>query len=1234
MASSVSGADDYAQNLYYSHTQYNDSNVAILSNKTELLSTQMMQNQSNYNVAIDKLKISSLDGIILSYFPQNKLKLGLQLTNIAGTVVYQELTLLKDGTTQFIPQLEHSYCIFTNNSNLVNVFNTSTPPLNITITLPRLPIKCFYNSVNNYLYYHDNYILYSYDITNSIEYKEDDITFLTLGIRCIDYNEITNKIVATSGAGFYEFYSISSAGRIVDGENITFLNTLNNITAIQCGIQNVYVLNNIDINYFSGTQTLYIFDLTGYMTLQLNISQYNVIREMECRLEDNILNFYSEGTIANYASNTQGGGYIPPLIGMTVNNVVNRLLPGLTNTSSPNVSNNNLMGNFVYSVIAQTIYASIQENNNYGIQTYNSIIPSEVGSFTIQAQHPVLSVMPTNTYNGNSYYAKYISYMNNNNDEYLFTSVFKNTSTIEIYVLDINHPQSTTLSSFSIATSGYNPVSTTTLLQPMTGSMNTGSGSMDITGVSSGFLYTDLTTNFIYGNGFYYGTDGGNGGVPSLLYTYTMGQLSPNPTSTLNIAEQIQFAEIQIRAIATFTDNIVFVVISGIQNFDSSNQAMLYNANTNTYVVIPLTEQQNAQGYKLTGMSVNDVEINFTILFTGGDNSTSSFVYNRTDLSLLSNYNMNIGMTVYTFYHSIANTVFTNSEADNPNTQFNILDYTTYNTQGSFNLLSGYNLLGFLGNDQFNNLLVSVQNLTNNLFGVMAFNKTTEQVVYYFTNSNTQVIAISQFTNKQGPPGPPEWQLYQVIIPSSNDVDSNTFNNNYPLNDSTQYMTIDEHNNFTLTYCKQATNVSNEGIYYSVKLTPPTFTNNLITLNTAPYIPTNLILRYNGSTLGNFDIAGLENYNLMYDRNMCCYYARNKEDLLKGFLDNINNIINFIQYFNFSLLDPNSNPSISTYAKFMYCIENQPVYQYQLNSYQPSIMTLQYLQNPTLLSSILTVPQQFYVDSVLGFNIVENYYIFSTSQNNVLNYYTYNNSSMNLVSSKTLTNTFSKITNTFGFTVAPILSKSQSAIYSLQEYVNSINNGFQALYTLINTGGFVSVSPSAPYVSMNWQTGFITLNYDKTLANVNNGIFVNNLLLDYMKFQVSPSSSPFLSNKYVLNSIGVNNQSKLSFFKFNTVDKLVVNSTMSIIGDQTGNNTQSITFSDLDFNLSDIAFLNMSGSFIYAPTLLRLYTLVSNEGLRRINYSVMVRYLDKSELPFLIQENQNVSIKFIFQRIY
>jgi hypothetical protein len=271
---------------------------------------------------------------------------------------------------------------------------------------------------------------------------------------------------------------------------------------------------------------------------------------------------------------------------------------------------------------------------------------------------------------------------------------------------------------------------------------------------------------------------------------------------------------------------------------------------------------------------------------------------------------------------------------------------------------------------------------------------------------------------------------------------------------------------------------------------------------------------------------------------------------------------------------------------------------------------------------------------VLGFNVVEKYYIFSSTPNNILNYYTYNNTSMNLVNTKTLSQNFSKITNTFAFSVEPALSKSILAVYSLQEYINSINNAFQAVYTLINSGGFTSTATQAPTVSMNWQSGYLSLNYDSSINNVNNGIFVNNDLLNYMKFQVSPSSTPFLSNKYILNTTGINTQSKFSFLKFNTVDKIIVNSTMSIIGDQVGGNTQSIVFTDLDLNMNDPIFLNMSGNFIYDPTLIRNYTLVSNQGLRSINYSVVIRYLDKSELPFLIQPGENISIKFIFTRIY
>ena len=314
----------------------------------------------------------------------------------------------------------------------------------------------------------------------------------------------------------------------------------------------------------------------------------------------------------------------------------------------------------------------------------------------------------------------------------------------------------------------------------------------------------------------------------------------------------------------------------------------------------------------------------------------------------------------------------------------------------------------------------------------------------------------------------------------------------------------------------------------------------------------------------------------------------------------------------------------------MYCIENAQ-YTNQLNQYNPSILSL-YSNQTTTTKEFLNQTLQKYIEPVITYNLLEKYYIFSSDVVNNLNYYTNNQSQLTYIKTLSIPQ-FTKITNTFAYTVAPPIPLSQLAVYSLQEYIDSINNAFNVLLILLNSNGFTS-NTTAPVVSMNWQTGYLTLTYDQAMRDANFGIFVNNALLSYMKFQVSPSATPYLSNKYVLNSTGANIQSKLSFLKFNTIDKIIVNSTMSIIGDQVGGNTQSIVFTDLDLNMNDPIFLNMSGNFIYEPSLIRNYTLVSNQGLRSINYSVVVRYLDKTELPFLIQPGENISIKFIFTRIY
>ena len=119
----------------------------------------------------------------------------------------------------------------------------------------------------------------------------------------------------------------------------------------------------------------------------------------------------------------------------------------------------------MYSVIGQTVYASIYNaiSNNYGIQTYNSITQNGASVFTVQSGQAISGFMPTNTYEGNVYYAKYISYMNFSNVDYLFTSVFKNTLTIEIYVLNTTTTFNA-LTQFGVALSGNKMIENDTLI--------------------------------------------------------------------------------------------------------------------------------------------------------------------------------------------------------------------------------------------------------------------------------------------------------------------------------------------------------------------------------------------------------------------------------------------------------------------------------------------------------------------------------------------------------------------------------------------------------------------------------------------------------------------------------------------------------------------------------------------------------------------------------------------------
>lgn len=84
----ASGIDDSAQTLYYSNINYNATNAPISSYVMNNLQSRYLLNQTNYQVAINKLKISSLQGVKIAGFPYNQWELGLKISDAGGVAHY------------------------------------------------------------------------------------------------------------------------------------------------------------------------------------------------------------------------------------------------------------------------------------------------------------------------------------------------------------------------------------------------------------------------------------------------------------------------------------------------------------------------------------------------------------------------------------------------------------------------------------------------------------------------------------------------------------------------------------------------------------------------------------------------------------------------------------------------------------------------------------------------------------------------------------------------------------------------------------------------------------------------------------------------------------------------------------------------------------------------------------------------------------------------------------------
>ena len=205
-------------------------------------------------------------------------------------------------------------------------------------------------------------------------------------------------------------------------------------------------------------------------------------------------------------------------------------------------------------------------------------------------------------------------------------------------------------------------------------------------------------------------------------------------------------------------------------------------------------------------------------------------------------------------------------------------------------------------------------------------------------------------------------------------------------------------------------------------------------------------------------------------------------------------------------------------------------------------------------------------------------------------------------------------------------------IYDLDTYITQLNLCFQNCYKKLQFLDPALAIATAPSFTLNYTTGKLTLNYDVAYSNTGNGILINNNLLPYVKYKVFNNSINNL-NSIVLNTSGSLTQTSATIWKFNQLDKLVLQTSLMLVSDITGDNSKSLNiFTEFDIDTSNPTFFNNDCSLLYSAILLRNYVLNSNTELRNIQYSFYYQYKDGERYKYYIPPNENLSIKLQFTK--
>lgn len=114
-----SGPQDSANVIYFNNTHYNDTTEPIQSYHKSDLRASFITDGSNYQIAINKLKISSLDGVQFGDIPIDTWQIGLEVSDKATSNIYTQLGYVSPTGNLGTGEYEEYYSIPQSTGNIV-----------------------------------------------------------------------------------------------------------------------------------------------------------------------------------------------------------------------------------------------------------------------------------------------------------------------------------------------------------------------------------------------------------------------------------------------------------------------------------------------------------------------------------------------------------------------------------------------------------------------------------------------------------------------------------------------------------------------------------------------------------------------------------------------------------------------------------------------------------------------------------------------------------------------------------------------------------------------------------------------------------------------------------------------------------------------------------------------------------------------------------------------------------